>query len=191
VALDGQMSELSNNALPLSVEAYKHNDMVGAFSKIIDELSKIEERIALAYNTTKFTRDHEKPRFTLNLDQSVSTQKFILEIKPRQSQSVQSITRWMNTPPRIASATRMEELTRLRNPGAIAKLISKEAVIGVNVSNESLLYEVTNKKIAFKDNVRDAIASEEVLVVEGVNTDDVPSSIILHTLNNDDAEGSQ
>lgn len=174
----GQVAGLGGNPVPLKMMPYLHDDCMPQFQAAF---SYIEGKLALV-NT-----DYECVRFARIGDagfarwlQSGMHGEVIVELKPREGQSLVDMTRWLANAS-IASDKLIPLVQQRRLPGALVRPLSAQEIRERNLRPQAALFMIQNQKIEVDGKgLQDVFGPDLSLLIQGAANAHMPAAIILY-----------
>lgn len=181
-ALDGQISGINSNLLPMPPQNYQHNNIEPAFSTMLSSIYMSVKGLHKAYTAHHFKREDLTGHFSIELGSDINTSQLDIELRCRPGQRVSQLVNWIKQS-RIASDVVMKELKQRRLAGASAAHLPQDQVAGLEISNTSILFRISNIKIDIDGKPQQVIQPGKILKIEGGGVDNAPASVILQLPN--------
>ena len=174
----GQVASIGANPVPLKMAPYQHDDCMPQFQAAF---TYIEAKLALVntrYDCLQFARIGDAG-FARRL-QSDPSGEVIIELKPREGQSLADMTRWLHDA-RIASDNLMPLLLQRRLPGALARPLTTLEITERNLRPQAALFMLQNQKIAVDGKgMQDVFRPDLSLLIQGDANSLMPAAIVLY-----------
>lgn len=174
----GQVASIGTNPIPLKMKPYRHEDCMPQFQAAFDY---IEAKLALvntAYECLSFARIGDAG-FARLLPSDMGGE-VIVELKPRDGQSLADLTRWL-ADACIACDSLMTQLQQQRLPGALTRPLSAQEIQERNLRPQAALFLIRNQKIEVREKgLQDVLQPGHSLLIRGAANANAPAAIILY-----------
>lgn len=174
----GQVASIGANPIPLKMKPYLHEDCMPQFQAAFEYIDAKLALVNTAYECLPFARIGDAGfgrRLPADLGGEV-----IIEIKPRDGQSLADLTRWL-ADARIASDNLMTQIQQQRLPGALTRPLSAQEIQERNLRPQAALFLVQNQKIEVREKgLQDVFQPGLSLLIRGAANANTPAAIILY-----------
>lgn len=174
----GQAAALGGNPVPLKMTPYLHEDCMPQFRAVLDYIDTKLALVNTDYECLQFARIGDAG-FARRLPSDI-TGEVIVELKPREGQSLADMMRWL-ADARIASDHLMPLVRQRRLPGALTRALSAQEIRERNLRPQAALFLIQNQKIEVEGKgLQDVFRADLSLLIQGAANAQMPAAIILH-----------
>ncbi|KAF0815296.1 hypothetical protein IGB42_00377 [Andreprevotia sp. IGB-42] len=177
----GQVAPIGDNPLPPMLDAYDHQECYAQFDTVIRYISRKIESINTQYITLTFARLRQHAGFGLRLP-GFAGDELVIELKPRDGQSLQSLSHWLDGCV-ICAVELSKELLDRRVSGAHRRMLDPKEITRRGLRRGGLFFVLRNERVQLGQQMRPVFSAGDTLLIRNHDHQrHAPADIILHCL---------